>query len=436
MENLSKVDIGATDIVVKTVHVNGVDVTRNDVIKDAVEPLFSASTFNEVLKSCMMAKKQLHELGIFQTISVLIDSNYNDVGEADGLEVVMNVKECNRLLGKVTSTIAQNNELQGLASLTVRNVFGRAEMLEMKVSSGRNVQPRYEVLFKKPIHADKDHNVTLSVHRAPLDFPSSGYKEVSTGLSAQYALPTQFGDHAFKYNLDWRHRLVSSKATPFAVRQHAGHSIKSSIGHTFTIDSRPETVFPKAGSLFQFTQEYAGLGGDVKYAKCSSEVQTNVPLPWESTLTAALSGGLLKWFGQRNISDGFFLGGPLSVRGFSTNGLGPQDQGYSLGADAFWASGLHLFTPLPYMRPSEGGIGSFFRAHFFLTAGNCDSLTLDRREFWNFFTQMRWSYGAGLALRLGPARIELNYCIPKSSQPTDVLHTGHIQVGFGLHYSC
>ena len=84
----------------------------------------------------MMAKKQLHELGIFQTISVLIDSNYNgtgetggegiytidtlllDVGEADGLEVVMNVKECNRLLGKVTSTIAQNNELQGVEKTT------------------------------------------------------------------------------------------------------------------------------------------------------------------------------------------------------------------------------------------------------------------------------------------------------------------------------
>ena len=46
---------------------------------------------------------------------------------------------------------------------------------------------------------------------------------------------------------------------------------------------------------------------------------------------------------------------------------GYLSSGYSLGGDAYWATGLHLFAPLPYTR------GDFFRRirmHAFATAGN------------------------------------------------------------------
>lgn len=40
-----------------------------------------------------------------------------------------------------------------------------------------------------------------------------------------------------------------------------------------------------------------------------------------------------------------------------------------LGGEAYWAGGLHLYTPLPF-RPGKGGFGDLFRTHFFLNAGN------------------------------------------------------------------
>lgn len=45
----------------------------------------------------------------------------------------------------------------------------------------------------------------------------------------------------------------------------------------------------------------------------------------------------------------------------------------SLGADAYWAAGLHLYTPLPF-RPGRGGLGDRFKTHFFLNSGNLVSL--------------------------------------------------------------
>lgn len=96
----------------------------------------------------------------------------------------------------------------------------------------------------------------------------------------------------------------------------------------------------------------------------------------------------------------FYLGGPTSIRGFSMYSMGPQSDGKTktfiskvemwcsalkplllislasgdfLGGEAYWAGGLHLYTPLPF-RPGRGGFGDLFRTHFFLNAGNLCNL--------------------------------------------------------------
>lgn len=51
--------------------------------------------------------------------------------------------------------------------------------------------------------------------------------------------------------------------------------------------------------------------------------------------------------------------------------------GNALGGDVYWASGLHLYTPLPF-RPGKGGFGDFFRSHFFVNAGNVYNIQTGR----------------------------------------------------------
>ena len=46
-----------------------------------------------------------------------------------------------------------------------------------------------------------------------------------------------------------------------------------------------------------------------------------------------------------------------------------MSSGCALGANMYWFSGLHLYTPLPF-RPGKGGFGDNFRMHFFMNAGN------------------------------------------------------------------
>ena len=81
----------------------------------------------------------------------------------------------------------------------------------------------------------------------------------------------------------------------------------------------------------------------------------------------------------------------------------------------YWASGLHLYAPLPF-RPGRGGLGDLFRSHVFITAGNVGNFWLSGavgRDIEQVTQDFRLSYGLGLALKLGGvARIELNYCVP------------------------
>jgi len=79
----------------------------------------------------------------------------------------------------------------------------------------------------------------------------------------------------------WRQLSATSRATSFAVRSQSGHSFKSSLRHILTIDHRDDRIYPSSGVLLKLAQEFAGLGGDVAYVKHDSEVQVNIPLPFD-----------------------------------------------------------------------------------------------------------------------------------------------------------
>jgi outer membrane protein insertion porin family len=71
----------------------------------------------------------------------------------------------------------------------------------------------------------------------------------------------------------------------------------------------------------------------------------------------------------------FFLGGPLSLRGFEMAGATPVQDGVPKGCRTYWATGLHLWAPLPFSK-HFGAFGDLFRTHFFYNFGNCDSLSM------------------------------------------------------------
>jgi len=200
---------------------------------------------------------------------------------------------------------------------------------------------------------------------------------------------------------------------------------------------------PSKGTLFRLQQECAGLlAGNVGFHKHELELQLNRPVPLLSdvVIQASLRAGIMKPLQKIDtvtcINDRFFIGGPLTLRGFNLHGVGPHSDGNALGATTYWNAGLHVYTPLPF-RPGAGGFGDYFRAHLFANAGNIGDFAYTDDHYKNFnilLNRLRYSVGAGIVLSIGHmARFELNYCLPFGQQSGDQTSPG-LQFGLGVSF--
>ncbi|PVD33657.1 hypothetical protein C0Q70_04915 [Pomacea canaliculata] len=268
--------------------------------------------------------------------------------------------------------------------------------------------------------------------------PVSGGINTLIGNNDASLFPTFLGSHSLRWDGIWRDLRALSRTTSFAVREQAGHSLKSSIKHIFVRDMRDDTILPTTGSVLRLIQEYAGLGGNVEFSKQEFELQFNRSLFCNAVLQLSLAGGVMRTLRAKDeirINDRFFLGGPLTLRGFNLKGVGPHIDGNALGAEAYWLCAAHVYTALPF-RPGKGGFGDLFRTHFFVNAGNLGNINFNnlRGSIQEMGVQYRWACGGGIVLRLGRvARMELNYVVPMAVQQGDSVNPG-LQFGIGLSF--
>lgn len=347
-----------------------------------------------------------------------------------------------RVMGGI-NTMVGSNEGSVIIEAKAPNLFGRGERLTMEYSHGTKSSTNINVSAHKPFVNSWLHTVlTGSLYNTTSNFPWSGYNECDKGLLLDIAFnPDKLGilRHNLQYEATYR-KIISSKQASFHVREHAGPSLKSALRYICSIDKRNSLIFPTMGNLVQFSTEVAGLGGDIGFVKNELIMQANWTPHENFTFQLGLQSGLLQGINNDmkiKITDHFFLGGSMNLRGFDMRGCGPRDKGYSLGGDAYWAVALHLYTPLPF-RPGRHGFGDLFRLHGFVNSGNVSNFTFkfanNYKENMKIFTEnVRCSVGGGIAMKLGNAtRIELNLVMPLLFVRSDVLQK--FQFGIGLQY--
>ncbi|XP_035770575.1 sorting and assembly machinery component 50 homolog B [Neolamprologus brichardi] len=363
------------DVVVQHVNIQGLGRTKEDLLGYEISDVFHAKNLIDVMKRAHVARQRLLRLGIFKDVEVLIDTSEGTDALPNGLDVTFEVTEVKRLTGSY-NTMVGNNEGSMVLGLKLPNMLGRAEKLTFQFSYGTK-ETSYGLSFFKPQPGHFERNLTLNMYKVTGQFPWSSLKETDRGVSAELNFPLGVTNHTLKWEGVWRELGCLARSASFAVREESGHSLKSALSHTVSVDSRNSAIFPSRGALLRINQELAGYtGGDASFLKEDFELQLNRRLFWDSVLSASLWGGMLCPIGAQPscIADRFYLGGPTSVRGFGMYSIGPQSEGDYLGGEAYWAGGLHLYTPLPF-RPGKGGFGDLFRTHFFLNAGNLCNLS-------------------------------------------------------------
>ena len=161
--------------------------------------------------------------------------------------------------------------------------------------------------------------------------------------------------------------------------------LSSIIGYTFNWDRRNDPIQPTGGFDFSFSQDLAGVGGDVQYIRTESSAAAYQGIFKGVRASVRLSGGYIgSWGGDEGIriNNRFFRGGS-TFRGFDVAGLGPRRivrevdaggntqrirKGRALGGKAYYQATAEL--TFPNFLPDEYGIDTAL----FLEAGSVGEL--------------------------------------------------------------
>ncbi|MEQ9314541.1 MAG: outer membrane protein assembly factor BamA [Henriciella sp.] len=171
----------------------------------------------------------------------------------------------------------------------------------------------------------------------------------------------------------------------FATCRQERAELSSIVGYTFNWDRRNDPIAPTGGFDFSFSQDVAGLGGDVQYLRTETSAATYKGIFKGVRASVRLSGGYIMPFNEDDgirINNRFFRGGS-SFRGFDVAGLGPREilrtvdsdgnevnlrRGRALGGNAYYQGTAEL--TVPNFLPEEYGIDTAL----FIEAGSVGML--------------------------------------------------------------
>ncbi|KAJ1499738.1 hypothetical protein HMI55_004239 [Coelomomyces lativittatus] len=143
---------------------------------------------------------------------------------------------------------------------------------------GTRTHSSFETVFKKPNlrHLNSSWQlVSLQQHNS---HSYASHEVLARTIAIKYLWPSRWGQHTLSYDLSWREIFKVANAASLLIRQDAGHSLKSSLLHSFVRDTRDHTTLPSRGYLCQVETEWAGLGGNVNHLKNQVVLQANLPL--------------------------------------------------------------------------------------------------------------------------------------------------------------
>ena len=223
--------------------------------------------------------------------------------------------------------------------------------------------------------------------------------------------------------------------------------------HAIALEYRTNGIFcddkynPSEGIDYYSKLEVAGPPGDTGFVKAQGGGTLHLPLlsPEDNSnilcsLHGSLHTGMLQSlsFGgackPATISDRFFVGGPMQLRGFCPAGIGPRaktgsataPQGDALGGEFFYTATLAASMTTPYL--NQYGLR-------FLAFGNVGTLagSLATAPSWTTIAKSsRASVGVGACVGTPMGRIELTYAWPMRYGPRDARK--NVQFGLGFSF--
>jgi outer membrane protein insertion porin family len=304
------------------------------------------------------SRTRIRALGFFSEVTITEEPG----SQPD--RTVLNVAVTEQPTGELSvgAGYSSQADLIGELSYTERNLFGRGQYLRASVSYSA-FQKQYQFNFIEPYFGGRPLQAGIQAYDVLTDYTEqAGYQIETKAIGILFGFPvSEYGRLSPHYNFQWATVDATANA-PLAVTLSQGTASTSSVGFTYTYDTRDDPLNTTKGMTLTFSQDVAGLGGDLKYLR--TDAGLTFYRPW--TIFGAQFVGQISFvadyissYGGQNvrINDRFFRGGP-SFRGFELAGIGPRDiaaqDRVALGGQLFLRNTVQL--RLPQILPENFGV--------------------------------------------------------------------------------
>ncbi len=379
------------------------------------------------------SKQRLQNLGFFDKV----EFNTKRIGEGDKVNLEIEVKE--KKTGELSLGIGYStvNKVTANAGIRERNLFGTGQEI------GINVQKSFasftgEINYTKPYFMDNPIDVGFDVFQYQLQKRNTlVYDQNSSGITfrGNYFL-SEFLSHRINYSLSQQSIGNIDPNASIGIKNLEGDFVNSGVGQSFLYDKRDSSINPKNGYYISVSQDFSGLGGDIKTLKHEGSAGYYIPVINDDfTLKLLARGGAIEGLGQDVRSNyGFFLGGN-NFRGFNYAGVGPRTitNGSAKGGSAIGGKIYYVGTAefrFPLGLPKELGISGIL----FSDNGTVKGVDEISKQNTNVADSgsLRSSYGLSIAWAspMGPIRLDF----AKIAKSEDYDQTQNFRFSFGTSF--
>jgi outer membrane protein insertion porin family len=157
-------------------------------------------------------------------------------------------------------------------------------------------------------------------------------------------------------------------ALPVRIELARGAATTSALGYTLAYNTLDNNKTPTDGILAEIKQDFAGVGGDVKFIKSTVDARYYYPLVSDIVaMVRGQAGHIGGWGGAGVRMLDHFQMGPQLVRGFAPSGIGPRDITVNgspthdaLGGTLYWGATAELQMPIWFLPKEIGLRGSVY----------------------------------------------------------------------------
>ncbi len=414
-------------VTIERISIAGNPKTRDKVIRRELRV-----TENELYSSTGMkrSKQNLMNLGYFEEANLATAKG----SASNKLNVNIDVKEKPTGTFSIGGGYSSLDGIIGQGSVQQANFFGLGLKANLSASIGGKSQT-YSLGLTDPHFLDTKWTLGGDIYRSERDYLDYSRRLMGGDIKAGYPINDFVGTFfMYKYEIkDIYNPIVAYKNLHDQDPDNypIGTTTTSSILGSITHNNTDYRLDPTTGFINSLTVEYAGLGGNNKYARYTADNTWFHPVYKKLIFSAKLNLGYIQEVGQPiPIDEKFYLGGIFSLRGYKARTVSPtkvqlpRDFNGNQGNDRVYLGGdTQFFGNTEFTFPLLQDVG--VKGVVFFDYGNAFS---DKNKM---FDTMLMSYGGGIrwASPIGPLRLE--YGIPLNPRGDIDSSSGRFEFSIG-----